>query len=78
MCCPWSVLPETVRGRFVDATVKVSSFGVFVSIGQRMFWSSSRSPISGHKFKRIVPGKFACDDSFQMISAGGLSVGDVG
>uniref|UniRef100_A0A0N5AJN4 Tectonin beta-propeller repeat-containing protein 2 n=1 Tax=Syphacia muris TaxID=451379 RepID=A0A0N5AJN4_9BILA len=76
VCSPWTILPEITRSWHVTANIKVSSFGVFVNIGRKVYWTSSKSPITGHSFKSIVPEKFSCDDFFELISAGSLDMGN--
>lgn len=50
-----------------------SSAGIFVCAGRRIYWSSSASPVSGHRFSRVVRDKSAIDESFEKLSAGGLN-----
>uniref|UniRef100_A0A158Q5W9 Ig-like domain-containing protein n=1 Tax=Dracunculus medinensis TaxID=318479 RepID=A0A158Q5W9_DRAME len=67
--CPWEGILETSNVRFSCCSIRVSSQGVFLCFGRKIYWISSRTPVSGHRFKHIVPERLATNDYFEMISA---------
>lgn len=77
VCRPWDLSVDPGRLYTSRCIVKVSSLGVFVCISRKIYWASNLSPLSGHRFRRIVPEKLAINDSFEMISAGGVGVKNV-
>lgn len=68
--CPWEASLETNKLKMLPWSVRVSKAGVYVCTGRNIYWSSSSSPVSGHRFCTVVPDKLIANDKFEMVSAG--------
>ncbi|KHN79202.1 Tectonin beta-propeller repeat-containing protein 2 [Toxocara canis] len=72
VCRPWDLSVDSSRLHTLRCSVRVSSLGVFVCMSRKIYWACSSSPLTGHRFRRIVPEKLAINDSFEALSAGSV------
>ncbi|VDM49437.1 unnamed protein product [Toxocara canis] len=77
VCRPWDLSVDSSRLHTLRCSVRVSSLGVFVCMSRKIYWACSSSPLTGHRFRRIVPEKLAINDSFEALSAGSVRAKNV-
>ncbi|VDK20355.1 unnamed protein product [Anisakis simplex] len=70
VCRPWDGAVDSGRLYALRPCVRVSSLGVFVCLSRRIYWACDKSPLSGHRLRRIVPMKLVINDTFETLSAG--------